>query len=181
MAEKITIGELKDLIKSENILPSDLFGVENLTGDPLIKGFVDSALKELKGKLSGEYEGRKRVERDIDTDKKTWEDKNKVLEDENKTLKLETAKVKATELFSAKIKERKLTTPQSKFVESKKSDFTPTDPEKLDSEVDQFLDDSLKECKIVGKIFGVKEETAETKGGGEAGTGDGGEEDFIPD
>lgn len=173
MAEKITLGEMKDLIRAENIAPSALFGVEELTGDPVVKGFVDTCLNETKSKLSGEYEGRKRVERDIDADKKTWEDKQKALEDENKTLKLETAKVKASELFSTKIKERKLTPHQSKYIEAKKSNFAPTDPEKLDSEVDKFLDTQVEDCKEMGKLFGVKVETVETKGGGEPGTGTG--------
>ncbi len=182
MAEKITLGEIKENIKAYKVTPSDLFGVEDLTTDPLVKGFVDSTVKELKSKLSGEYEARKRVEKDVDTDKDDVSKQMKEKDDEIKKLKIEGAKRDATELFSSKIKERKLDDLTSKFLKSKQGDFLPEDPEKLEKEVDTFMDATIKECKETGKIFGVKEEKAEQKGGGEAGEGGSEEEDeLIPD
>ena len=180
--EKITLGEMKELIKAEKVSPSDLFGVEDLTTDPLVKGFVDSTVKELKSKLSGEYEARKRVEKDIGKDKDDTSDEMKKKDDLIKKLQIDGAKRDATELFSSKIKERKLDDQTSKFLKSKQGNFSPEDPEKLDKEVDAFMDATIEECKETGKIFGVKEEKIEQKGGGESGKG-GSEEDneLIPD
>lgn len=184
MAEKITLGEIKELIKAEKVSPSDLFGVEDLTTDPLVKGFVDSTVKELKSKLSGEYEARKRVEKDMDKSKDETTDEMKEKDEEIKRLKIEGAKRDATELFSSKIKERKLDKQQEAFLKSKQGNFLPEDPEKLDKEVDGFMDTKLEEYKETAKIFGHKiEETKdEPKGGGEPGKG-GSEEDneLIPD
>lgn len=185
MAEKITLGEMKELIKEEKILPSDLFGVGDLTTDPLVRGYLDSSVKELRGKLSGEYDARKRVEKDGDKEKDSWTDEKKQLEDENKLLKVGAAKVKATELFGTKIKERKLDDKQAKFLKSKQSDFLPQDLEAVEKEVDSFLDKRLEEYKETAKIFGVKTEGTkedETKGGGEPGEGGADKDDeLIPD
>lgn len=182
MAEKITLGEIKEIIKAEKVSPSDLFGVEDLTTDPVVKGFVDSTVKELKGKLSGEYEARKRVEKDGDKDKDDATEEMKKKDEKIKELEIKGAKRDATELFSSKIKERKLDDQTSKFLKSKQGNFLPEDPEKLDKEVDAFMDATIKECKETGKIFGVKEEKVEQKGGGEAGAGGGSEDnELIPD
>jgi|GEM_PF-2919544 len=169
MPEKITLGEIKDLIKEEKILPSDLFGVEALTGDPLVRGFVDTSLKELKGKLSGEYEGRKRVEKDVDKTKTEMEEKD----EEIKKLKIESAKTKAADLFSTKVKERNLDKKQVKFIEAKRDGFEPEDPEALDKEVDKFMDSTLDEYKKTAEIFGHKAEPTkkeELKPGAEPGS-----------
>jgi len=185
MAEKITLGEIKEIIKAEKVSPSDLFGVEDLIGDPLVTGYLDSSVKELKSKLSGEYEARKRVEKDGDKDKDDATDEMKKKDDEIKKLKIEGAKRDATELFSSKMKERKIDKQQETFLKSKQSDFTPEDPEKLDKEVDAFLDENVEEYKATAKIFGQKVEKPkddEPKGGGEPGEGGETEEDeLIPD
>jgi len=182
--EKITLGEIKEIIKAEKVSPSDLFGVEDLTTDPFVKGLVESTVKELKGKLSGEYEARKRIEKGSKEEKDETTDEMKEKDDEIKKLKIEGAKRDATELFSSKIKERKLGKQEEAFLKSKQGNFIPEDPEKLDKEVDTFMDATIKECKETGKIFGHKtEETKEeTKGGGEPGEGGETEEnELIPD
>ena len=182
MAEKITLGEIKEIIKAEKVSPEDLFGVEELTTNPLVKAFVDTAVKELKSKLSGEYEARKRVEKDGDKDKGDATDEMNKKDDEIKKLKIDGAKRDATELFSSKMKERKLGKQEEAFLKSKQSGFLPEDPEKLDKEVDAFMDATIKECKETGKIFGVKEKKVETKSGGEPGEGGETEDDeLIPD
>lgn len=162
MAEKITLGEIKEIIVEEKILPSDLFGMESLTKDPLVRGYLDSSFKELKGKLSGEYDARKRVEKDKSKEQEELEEEKKKLEDENKVLKAESAKIKAADLFSTKAKERKLDKKEIAFIETKRKaargGFEPEDPEKLTEEVDKFMDDAITEYKETAKIFGVKTE-----------------------
>ena len=183
MAEKITLGEMKELIKEEKILPSDLFGVESLTGDPLVRGYLDSSVKELKGKLSGEYDARKRVEKGTDETKKDLDDKMKEKDDLIKNLKTESAKVKAADLFSTKIKERKLDKKQAGYIEKRQKNFKPEDLDNVDKEVDKSMDSMLEEFKEDAKIFGHKTEDAvEKKGGAEEGKGDSSDEDsMIPD
>lgn len=183
MPEKITLGEMKDLIKEEKILPSDLFGVESLTGDPLVRGFVDSSLKEMRGKLSGEYDGRKRVEADTEKVKTALEEKDAELKKKD----LEIAKIKAEGLFVSKAKERKLDKLQNQFIESKRGDFDPKDPESLDKEVDKFMDSTLEEYKKTAELFGHKTKPAEGEEEKKPGSEPGSEEEeegdasHIPD
>lgn len=183
MAEKITLGEIKEIIKAEKVSPSDLFGVEDLTTDPLIKGFVDSTVKELKGKLSGEYEARKRVEKDGDKDKDETSEEMKKKDDLIKKLQTEGAKRDAVDLFSTKIKERKLDKKQTDYIELKQKSFEPEDPENVDKEVDKSMDSMLEAFKEDAKIFGHKteEKKEETKGGSEPNEGGSDENDMIPD
>lgn len=183
MAEKITQGEIKDIIKAEKVSPNDWFGVEELIADPIVKGFIDSTVKELKGKLSGEYEARKRVEIKGGEEKNEASDEIKKKDDEIKKLKIKGAKRDATELFSSKMKDRKLNKQQEAFLKSKQGDFTPEDPDNLDKEVDKCLDKDLEEYNVTAKIFGHKIEKGkeETKGGSEPGEGGSDENDMIPD
>jgi hypothetical protein len=183
--EKITLGEIKEIIKAEKVSPSDLFGVESLTSDPLVRGFVDTTVKELKGKLSGEYEARKRVEKGSKENEDETGDEMKKKDDLIKKLQTDGAKRDAVGIFETKIKERKLDKQCSAFLKSKQGGFSPEDPEKLDKEVDAFMDKRVEEFKETAKIFGHKtEETKEdeSKGGGEP--GEGGEKEnneLIPD
>ena len=184
MAEKITLGEIKEIIKAEKVSPEDLFGVEELTTNPLVTAFVDTTVKALKSKLSGEYDARKRIEKDGGKDKDDATEEMKKKDDEIKKLKIDGAKRDATELFSSKMKERKIDKQQEAFLKSKQSDFTPENPENLDKEVDKFLDKNVEEYKATAKIFGHKteEKKDEPKGGGEPGEGGSKEDDeMIPD
>ena len=182
MPETITIGEIKKLIEQEGISPSDIFGRDSLIDDPIVKGYVD---EERKMASSGEYAHRKRTDAKFDEEKKDWEKDKTEKDEEIKKLKVEGAKRDATELFSSKIKERKLDKPQSEFLKSKQGDFSPEDLEALDKEVDKFMDAKLEEFKETAKIFGHKTEEpkgGEPKGGGEPGEGGSGEDnELIPD
>ena len=181
MPDAITIDEMKTLIKEEKIKPSRLFGMDDLSEDPVIKGIVK---EEVESAVTAEYTHRKRVGDRFDGDKEKWETEKKEKDDEIKKLKTEGAKRDATELFSSKIKERKVGKQQEAFLKSKQSDFTPEDPENLDKEVDKFMDTKLEEYKETAKIFGIKsgELKSEPKGGGEPGIG-GSDEDneMIPE
>jgi len=179
MGEVITIAEIKTLIKEEKVKPSDLFSMEALTEDPSVKGFVDASCKEAVG---GEYKHRKRIDTKFDAEKEDWEKEKEEKEKEIKKLKSDGAKRDAVDLFAKKTKERKLDEKQTKFIESKQADFVPEDPEKLDKEVDQFMDSKIEEFKKTAEIFGHKVETEEEKkGGGGPGKEEEGDASFIPD
>jgi len=182
MSETITKDEMKALIKEEKILPSDLFGVEMLTEDPLVKSYVTTAVKELKGKLEGEYLNRQRKTEGFDKTREELEEQAKEKDEEIKKLKTAGAKRDAVDLFTSKIKERKLDEKQTQFIEAKQADFVSEDPEKIDKEVDTFMDDSLKEYNKTAKIFGHEtEEKIEPKGGGGPGSEEIDDTSHIPD
>ncbi len=183
MAEKITLDEIKEIIKAENVPPSDLYGVEDLTTDPVIKGFIDSTVKELKGKLSGEFYARKRVEKDGNKDKNETSEEMKKKDDEIKKLKTESAKVKATDLFSTKAKERKLDKKQIGYIERRQKKFEPEDLDNVDKEVDKFMNTTLVDNKENAEGFGHKPEKGkeDPKGGSEPGEEGSDYNDMIAD
>jgi len=151
----IPISDVKDFIKADKVKPSDLFGNDELTSDPFVKGYVAD---ERKDASSGEYGHRKRHETKFDSDREDWEKKEKAQAEEIKKLKTKDAKRDAVDLFDTKIKERKLDKKQTKFVEQKRSDFEPEDLDNLDKEVDKSMDSMLEEYKKTADIFGVKTE-----------------------
>lgn len=178
----ITLSDVKDFIKAEEVKPSDLFGNDELTSDPFVKGFVED---ERKAASSGEYAHRKRTDTKFDDEREKWETEKKEKDDEIKKLKTKDAKRDAVDLFVKKTKERKLDEKLSAFIESKQPDFVPEDVENLDKEVDKFMDEKVEEFKKVGEIFGHKtEEPAGEEGKGGSPPGSEEEEDdtsHIPD
>lgn len=164
MPETITIAEIKNLIKEEGIKPSELFGVELLTDDPVVKGFVEETVKS---KIAGEYSHRKREEEAFDKKKADWEKKEQEHQEEIKKLQIENAKTKIGGLFEKAKKERELDTKQSKFIESRLDKFEPEKVEDLEKEFEGHLDKEIDEFnKIAKDVFGMKEEKKEEKKGG---------------
>lgn len=152
----ITISEVRSFIKAENLKPSDFFGLGELLKDPMISERVEEEKKEA---VKNELLHRKRDEAGFDKTKEKIEaDHKKAIEDKDaeiKKLVTETSKTKAADLFTSKAKERKLTDEQIEFIEARRvKGFNPEDPEKLDAEVNTFMDDELVEFKAVAKILG---------------------------
>ena len=178
MPETVTISQIKDLIKEEKIQPSILFGRDQLLDDPFVKGYVEEERKSASG---GEYAHRKRTDEAFDTARKAWEDEKKVLTDEVGKMKKETAKVKAGDLFKTKIKERKFNEKETAFIKTEIPFFEVEDVEKLEKEVDEFLDNTHKDYKEKAKIFGEVEPEPEPNPGGEPSGGGSGDASHIPD
>jgi len=74
----ITVSEVRDFIKVEKLLPSDLFGREDLTKDPIVEDHIE---KSKEGIVKGEIERRKKINEGFDKTKdeliKEHEDKIK--------------------------------------------------------------------------------------------------------
>jgi len=168
--KKMNLEEVKTFIKEEGLDPSEVFSIEQLKDDAAMAAYV--AEKE-KIARSGEFAHRDRTDVKFKEESAKWEAEKKKKDEEIKKLKVKGAKTEATGLFDKKVKERKLDDKQTKFIKAKVEDFTPADLEKLDAEVDKFMDTLLEEYKSTAAIFGhkVKEEKEETKeetkGGGE--------------
>lgn len=163
----ITIDQMRDLIKAEKIKPSDLFGVEVLTEDPSVVGYVEA---ERKKAISGEYAHRKRTEEGFDKTKAELEIKLKERETEVQTLKLDAAKGQVGTLFEKQKTDRKMDEKQVKFIQSRLPKFAPTKVEDLDKEFNAYLDVEIDEYKkILKEVFGVEdksEDNKDVKGGG---------------
>jgi hypothetical protein len=157
MTEVVTIDQVRDLIKAEKIKPSDLFGVETLTGDPTVIGYVEA---EKKKAVAGEYAHRKRTEEGFDKTRDELEGKLKEREAELQKLKVDAAKAQVGSLFLKQKDERRLDEKQVKFVQSRLAKFTPTKVEDLEKELNAHLDAEIDEYKRIAKdVFGVEEKT----------------------
>ena len=156
----ITVNEVRSLIKAEGYVPSDFFGMGELTKDPMVAEYIEKAEERFEKSLISR---KKRINEGFDeTKEKLEENHKKVLEEKDlkiKKLILESSKTKAKDLFTSKAKERKLSDAQIKFIEMKREkDFNPEDPDKLDSEVNRFIDTGLEDFKATAEIFGKTKE-----------------------
>jgi len=172
----LTLGEIKKFVSEEGISPSEIFGRDALIDDPIVKGAIKATVQE---ETTTEYARRKKAEELNEKLKEKLNEKDEMI----KKVSVESAKVKAADLFSKKAKERKLDEKQIKFIEKKRNSFNPEKPDELEKEVDTFMDSMLEEYKATAEIFGIKEgKKEEKKGGGEPGGGGSGEEnELIPD
>ena len=169
---EITIEDVRSFLKAEPVKPSDLFGVEDLTSDPAVKGFVET---ENRRAVAGEYAHRKRTEEGFDKTRQELEAKVKAAEERVASLAIESAKSKVGDLFAKRKTERKLTDQQARFIEGRLSRFALSKAEALDQEFDTFLDQQIDDFKQVAEVFGVKQsgdrDGKENGGDGDRGTG----------
>lgn len=163
----ITKEQIRNLILAEKLKPSDLFGAESLTSDPVVTGFVDA---EKRSATAGEYAHRKRTEEGFDKTRQELEKKLQERESEIGAIRKEAAKLKVGDLFAKKRLERKLDERQAKFVETRIAKFDPQKPEDVEKEFDSFLDAQVDEYgKLAKEIFGIEGGAGEGDGKGKAG------------
>ena len=169
-----TISEVRDFIKSQNIKPSDLFGLDDLIKDLSVE-------RHFKEEKSSEYEARKRVEQEKSDERKRAEDEQKKVKDEHdKVLKKkdeeiaklagEGIKSKTVAWLEAQKEKRELDDEQVKFITRNLPNFKPEDLEKAEDEFGKFLDGQIDEFDGIKKdVFGKEpEEKKEKTPGGEA-------------
>ena len=161
MAETVTIDQIKDLIKAEKLQPSDLFGVDAITSDPAVKGYVEN---ETRRAVAGEYAHRKRGEEGFDKTREDLDKKVKTAEAEVARLKLEGAKGQVSGLFEKQKATRKLTEQQAKFVQARLKRFEPQKVEDVEKEFNTYLDAEIDECGRLAKdVFGIEDKTVDGK------------------
>ena len=164
----ITIEDVKSFLKAENVKPSDLFGVDVITSDPAVKGFVET---ETRRAVAGEYAHRKRTEEGFDKTREELEKRAKASEAESAQLRIEAAKGQVGGLFEKQKSERKLTDQQAKFVQARLARFTPQKVEEVGKEFNFYLDAEIDEYGRLAKdVFGVEEKKAEGASGNATGT-----------
>jgi len=167
---EITINDVRNFIKSGNLKPSDLFGLGDLTKDPMIGEHIEA---EKKKATTGEYEHRKRDEEGYEKTKaKLIEDHNKAIKEKDKligTLQSENIQSKTTAWLEAQKEKRELDEEQVKFITRNVPKFKPEDPEKAEDEFNKFLDDQIDELSGIKKdVFGKEPEEKKKAPGGEA-------------
>ena len=181
--EMTTISEARAFIKAENLKPSDIFGLGDLTKDPMIEGHIEQAKKDA---LKGEYEHRKRDEAGFDkTKEKLIEEHNAALkakEDLIAKLQGENIQSKTGDWLGKQQDKRQLDEKQMKFINRNLPKFKPADPEKAEDEFNKFLDDQVDELSGIEKdVLGIEPEDKKSKTPGGDPKDKKGGEDFIED
>ena len=151
-----TISEARDFIKAENLKPSDIFGLGDLTKDPMIEAHIEQAKKTA---VKGEYEHRKRDEDGFDkTKEKLIEDHKTELKTKDDLLtKLQGENIQSkTNGWLVTQKERRgFDEEQVKFITRNIPKFKPEDHEKAEDEFNKFLDDQVDDLNGIKKdVFG---------------------------
>ena len=163
--DTMDLDQIKQLIKSGGHRPSDVFGLDELTKDPIVVSFIDTTTQSLKTKLTGEYIQRQDL-KDKTGNEKTEAEKahDKEVKELNEKLTKqgqEIAKSKVPEMFKAESKRRKLTERQLENIEADLKQFTPEDPEKIEIEFPKWLDDQVTREAEMAKRYGAEEEVEE--------------------
>ena len=166
MPDVVTVDQIRDLIKSENIRPSDIFPMDKLVADPAVKGYAEDRVRE---RIGSEYQHRRSAEEELEKLKKEFAPKEAALLEQIKGLKAGAAKAQIGPLLERQREARKLDDRTMKFVQSKLQRFNPQDPDNLEKELGGFLDESIDEYKKLAKdVFGIED----AKGGNDGGTKD---------
>ena len=155
----ITIEDVKSFLKAEKVQPSDVFGVDVITSDPAVKGYVET---ETRRAVAGEYAHRKRTEEGFDKTREEFEKRATASEALVSQLRLDAAKGQVGGLFAKQAAERKLTDQQAKFVQARLARFTPQKVEEVGKEFNFYLDAEIDEYGRLAKdVFGVEEKKVE--------------------
>jgi hypothetical protein len=159
----ITIEDVKSFLKAEKVQPSDVFGVDVITSDPAVKGYVET---ETRRAVAGEYAHRKRTEEGFDKTREEFEKRATASEALVTQLRLDAAKGQVGGLFAKQAAERKLTDQQAKFVQARLTRFSPSKVEEVGKEFNSYLDAEIDEYGRLAKdVFGVEEKKAEGDNG----------------
>jgi len=154
---EITIKGVRDFINAGNLKPGDLFGLGDLTKDPMVEEHVAA---EIKKAVTGEYEHRKRDEEGFDKTKdKLIKDHEKAVKEKDELitkLQGENIQSKTATWLEAQKEKRELDEEQMKFINRNLTKFKPEDVEKAEDEFGKFLDDQIDELSGIKKdVFGV--------------------------
>lgn len=162
-----TVSELIEAIRADKMKPSDLFGVEALSEDTVVKGIVAD---RTRGIVKEREERIDDLGKKFDARKKEVEDKLTAAQQQLLERDLEISKGRIPELLAKAAKERKLTDKQVKFIEKHMKRFTPSAPDKLEADLAKHLDAELDVLKDSAEVLGVV--TADAGKSGEQQAGD---------
>lgn len=161
----ITISGVRSFIKAENLVPSDLFGIGELTKDPTIEAHIETESEKV---VHSEIERRKKINKGFNETKeeliKEHEEAIKVKDKTIAGLQTETIKTKTGDWLEVQKEKRNLNDEQMKFINRNLSRFEPKEHEKAEAEFNQFLDDQVDELIGIQKdVFGKEPEVKKEK------------------
>jgi uncharacterized coiled-coil protein SlyX len=158
----MTKDEIRTAIRDAKFKPSDLFGSEEISDDPIVQGVI-------RDKRRNEDGFERRMSEKLEAEKATQQ---KVIDD--LTAKLNASnmgllKTKAADSLKTAIEKRKLDEKQAAFVAKNATKFTPKSEDTLAGDLDHFIDAQIEDFKGFADIIGYKPAAA----GGTAGIGAG--------
>lgn len=160
----VTREQVKELIKTEGLKPSDLFDMDSLGSDPIVRGYADDLVKERIGRA-----WREKQEAKEELEKVRGEitaEKDGLLKQLN-DLKVNAAKAQVGALLDKRKAERKLDDRKVKFIQNRMTRFTPEKPDEVEKEFDAFLDGEIDEYnRIARDVFGIEDKDAGGANGG---------------
>lgn len=167
----LTLEQVRDFIMLRRLTPSELFGDDQITKDPVVRG-----------KIKAEYDQRERVEKDLKALKDEMTEKNTKLETENKDLRKVLVSGKAQTMVQDIMTERKMPDPKANFVKMQVPKFK-VEGEDLDDNViktqlNKFIDTQLDEFTKLEQVFSPTNGNGVVKGSEEPDT-TGGDSDLI--
>ena len=168
----LTVSEVRSFIKAENLVPSDLFGIGDLTKDPAIEAHIESESEKV---VHSEIERRKKINKGFnETKEELIKEHEEAIKGKDKIitgLQADTIKTKLPDWFEAQKEKRKFDEEQVKFINRNLSKFEAKEHDKAEAEFNQFLDDQVDEFAGIQKdVFGKtpdKDKDKTTVPGGE--------------
>lgn len=143
------LKELKQAIRDGKLKPSDVFDVEEITEDSIVRGVLRERRRNEEG-----YEQRQLPK--LEAEKARLEQDKKDLQDQLAKLSRGLLKTRVADLLKPVIEKRKLDDKQSAFITRNLAKFEPTTEEALPGELDRFVDAQLDVLKEAASVFGIK-------------------------
>lgn len=163
----VTREQVKDLIKAEGLKPSDLFEMDALGSDPVVRGYADDLVKERIGRA---WREKQEAKEELEKSKAKLETEKADLVKQIGDLKLNAAKSQLGSLLDKQKAERKLDDRQVKFVQTRLSRFAPKNPDEIEKEFTTYLDDEVGEySRLAQEVFGIDKQQTEGDGKGKPG------------
>jgi len=159
----LSIEDVRSFLKTEQVKPSDVFGMDELAADPAVKGLAEDRVKE---RVAGEWRGRKEAEEKLEKERAERKEREAALLLENRGLKVANAKTQVGPLFEKAKVERKLTDQQTQFITTRMERFTPKEADSLEKDFAAYLDSEVDEYGKIAKVFGVGVEKGNGKPAG---------------
>lgn len=161
----LTVSEVRSFIKAENLVPSDLFGIGDLTKDPAIEAHIEEKSEQV---IHSEIERRKKINKGFNETKeelvKTHEEAIKEKDKAISGLQSAAIKTQAPEWLKVQTEKRKFDGEQIKFINRNLSKFEPKEHDKAEAEFNQFLDDQVDDFAGIQKdVFGKEPEPEDKK------------------
>jgi hypothetical protein len=166
----LTLEDVRAFLKTEKVKPSDIFPMEEMAADPVVRGLAEDRVKE---RIAGEFARRKEAEEKLEKIEKGAADKESAFTRQITDLRIAAAKSQVGPMFEKQRTSRKLDDRQTKFIQNRLARFTPSKPEDIDKEFEAYLDAEVDEYgKIAREVFGIEDKKVEPPAnGGDKGTG----------